>query len=74
MTSYGRNKNRDDEIKNQEKAKNSPSYLCAAIKQNIDKIFTKIHDIRQKVCKNLKEANITQKRGKYYKHIWSLLI
>ena len=37
VTSYGRNKNRDDEIKkNQEKAKNSPSYRCAAIK----KMFT----------------------------------
>ena len=33
MTSYGRNKNHDDEIrKNQEKANNSPSYRCAAIK------------------------------------------
>ena len=26
VTSYGRNKNLDEEIKNQEKAKNSPSY------------------------------------------------
>ena len=34
MTSYGRNKNHDDEIKrNQEKANNSPSYRCAAIKK-----------------------------------------
>ena len=33
VTSYGRNKNRNDEIKkNQEKANNSPSYRCAAIK------------------------------------------
>ena len=32
MTSYGRNKNHDDE-KNQEKANNSPSYRCAAIKK-----------------------------------------
>ena len=33
VTSYGRNKNHDDEIKkNQEKANNSPSYRCAAIK------------------------------------------
>ena len=31
VTTYGRNKNRDDEIKNQEKANNSPSYRCAAI-------------------------------------------
>ena len=32
VTSYGRNKNRDDEIKkNQEKANNSPSYRCVAI-------------------------------------------
>ena len=32
VTSYGRNKNHDDEIKkNQEKANNSPSYRCAAI-------------------------------------------
>ena len=35
MTSYGRNKNHDDEIKkNQEKSNNSPSYRCAAIKHN----------------------------------------
>ena len=34
VTSYGRNKNHDDEIKkNQEKANNSPSYRCAAINQ-----------------------------------------
>ena len=33
VTSYGRNKNHYDEIKkNQEKANNSPSYRCAAIK------------------------------------------
>ena len=39
VTSYGRNKNHDDEIKkNQEKANNSPSYRCAAIKN-----FLKIH-------------------------------
>ena len=36
VTSYGRNKNHDEEIKkNQEKAKNSPSYRCAAIKKII---------------------------------------
>ena len=35
VTSYGRNKNRDDEIKNQEKAINSPSYRCAAIKKQM---------------------------------------
>ena len=35
VTSYGRNKNHDDEIKkNQEKANNSPSYRCAAIKKS----------------------------------------
>ena len=34
VTSYVRNKNHDDEIKNQEKANNSPSYGCAAIKKN----------------------------------------
>ena len=35
VTSYGRNKNREDEIKkNQEKANNSPSYRCAATKKN----------------------------------------
>ena len=34
VTSYGRNKNHDDEIKkNQEKANNDPSYRCAAIKK-----------------------------------------
>ena len=34
VTSYGRNKNHDDEIKkNQEKANNSPSYCCEAIKK-----------------------------------------
>ena len=33
VTSYGRNKNLDDKIKNQEKANNSPSYRCAAIKK-----------------------------------------
>ena len=34
VTSYGRNKNHDDEIKkNQEKANNSLSYRCAAINQ-----------------------------------------
>ena len=34
VTSYGRNKNHDDEIKkNQEKANNRPSYRCAAIKK-----------------------------------------
>ena len=33
VTSYGRNKNHDDKIKkNQEKANNSLSYRCAAIK------------------------------------------
>ena len=36
VTSYGRNKNHDDEIKkNQEKANNSPSYRCAAIKNKL---------------------------------------
>ena len=35
VTSYGRNKFRDDEIKkNQEKANNSPSYRCAAIEKH----------------------------------------
>ena len=35
VTSYGRNKNHDDEIKkNQEKANNSLSYRCAAIKKD----------------------------------------
>ena len=34
VTSHGRDKNRDDEIKkNQEKANISPSYRCAAIKK-----------------------------------------
>ena len=34
VTSYGRNKNHDDEMKkNQEKANNSLSYRCAAIKK-----------------------------------------
>ena len=39
VTSYGRNKNHDDEIKkNQEKANNSLSYRCAAInKQKEDR-------------------------------------
>ena len=37
VTSYDRNKNHDDEIKkNQEKANNSPSYRCAAIKQTMN--------------------------------------
>ena len=40
VTSYGRNKNRDDEIKNQEKANNSPSYRSTAI--NNDLVFKKI--------------------------------
>ena len=36
VMSYGRNNNREDEIKkNQEKAKNSPSYRRAAIKQKL---------------------------------------
>ena len=35
VKSYGRNKNRDDEIKkNQGKANNNPSYRCVAIKKN----------------------------------------
>ena len=34
VTSYGRNKNLDDEIKNQEKANNSLSYRFAAIKKD----------------------------------------
>ena len=35
VTSYGRNKNHDDEIKkNQKKANNSLSYRCAAIKNS----------------------------------------
>ena len=33
VTSYGRNKNRNEVKKNQEKAKNSPSYHCAANKK-----------------------------------------
>ena len=34
VVSYGRNKNTDNEIKkNREKAKNIPSYRCAAIKK-----------------------------------------
>ena len=38
VTSYGGNKNHDDEIKkNQEKANNSPSYRCAAIKEGLSK-------------------------------------
>ena len=43
VTSYGRNKNRDDEMKNQEKANNSPSYRCAPInnlvKKNLENKF-----------------------------------
>ena len=40
VTSYGHNKNHDDEIKKyQEKANNSPSYRCAAI--NDRKFFLK---------------------------------
>ena len=39
VTSYGRNKNHDDEIKkNQEKANNIPSYRCAAIKKKHEKL------------------------------------
>ena len=34
VTSYGRNKNLDYEIKNQEKANNSANYCCGAIKNN----------------------------------------
>ena len=34
VTSYGRNKNHDEIKKNQEKANNSLSYRCAAIKNN----------------------------------------
>ena len=40
--SYDRNKNHNDEIKkNQEKANNSPSYRCAAIKKQKKKILKK---------------------------------
>ena len=40
VTSYGLNKNLDDEIKKQEKANNGLRYRCAAIKQK--EIKTKI--------------------------------
>ena len=33
VTSFGRDKNPDDEIKNREKTEKSPSYRCAAIKK-----------------------------------------
>ena len=39
VTSYDRNKNLDDEIKNQEKANNSLSYRFAAIKKTAALIY-----------------------------------
>ena len=44
VTSYGRNKNHDDEIKkkNQEKANNSLSYRCAAINNKVQELASKI--------------------------------
>ena len=39
VTSYGRNKNRDDELKKQEKANNSLSYRCAANKKDFNFAF-----------------------------------
>ena len=52
VTSYGRNKNHDDEIKkNQEKANNSPSYRCAAInKQKTDKNWKKYYQNMISIC------------------------
>ena len=48
VTSYGRNKNHDDEIKkNQEKANNSLSYRCAAINQK--KISEALHADASKI-------------------------
>ena len=80
MTSYGRNKNHDDEIKKkQEKANNSPSYRCAAINKGKAfslftrrsiflhiKSFTKIHlDIASRKA-NQKKLNGNKK------FIWQL--
>ena len=65
VTSYGRNKNRDDEIKKTEKANNSPSYRCAAIKQifldNRGKMPTtdKIQLVQYTII--LKEQNLNEK-------------
>ena len=51
VTSYGRNKNHDDEIKkNQEKANNSLIYRCAAIKNtNVLKNLKKIANFIKKL-------------------------
>ena len=47
VTSYGRNKNHDDEIKkNQEKANNSLSYRCAAINNQRDYLDLKFLFVR----------------------------
>ena len=58
VTSYGRNKNLDEEIKNQEKAENSPSYRCAAITNNSK--ISKNGPVQEKVhlrLKNFKTQN-----------------
>ena len=44
VTSYGRNKNRDDK-KNQQKAKYSPSYRCASIKNDFNFAIKKFESI-----------------------------
>ena len=60
VTSYGRNKNHDDEItKNQEKANNSPSYRCAVIKNKYKRI--------QKIENLAKSAQIGLACVQFYK-------
>ena len=60
-TSYGRNKNPDNEIKNREKAKNSHSYRCAAIKKRKNQ-ENKDSNEREKVTSKKKGRKKEQKR------------
>ena len=70
VTSYGCNKNRDDEIKNQEKANNRTSYRCAAI--NYLKLKTpkniKLLSISKTIQLVFAEVHVDQKtvKAQYY--------
>ena len=59
VTSYGLNKNCDDETKNQEKANDSPSYRCPAIKKDREPIHSNAWIVKRRVPKKIAIQRLT---------------
>ena len=69
VTSYGRNKNHDDEInkKNQEKANNSLSYRFAAIKKDTH-VYNNCYELRSRAINHNKRSHLRYDAGVEIQH------